>query len=172
MTTITHPFKVGDRITYRNSNVRAMVTALTEAGLIEVIDRNAATHTVAPDDIYYSKQDRLDQLEDGWPQTFFLTGFHEEINESVKALLFGLLADLAWDTVKEYRSDLYHDAKWIQEHVEGPCGFFFAFADSGTAVGFDERYVGLRNPDRLYSVDLVMNNRGSWNAVVVKVVPK
>ena len=55
----------------------------------------------------------------------------DELNESTKAMLFGVLAELAWPIIDNYKSDLYHDARWIDE-LTGPATFYFSPRESGT----------------------------------------
>lgn len=85
---------------------------------------------------------------------------------SMRALLFGLLADRAFPIVEHYRSDLYHDANWLRRYVTGPGVFFFAVRTSGTSIGDDERLVSLYN-DHAYRVELVAHPRNDeaakWN---------
>lgn len=60
----------------------------------------------------------------------------------VIAQLFGVLADLAWTRVEHYRSDLYHDARWLDRWVHGPADVFYWGADDcGTAIGVDRSAV-------------------------------
>ncbi len=60
---------------------------------------------------------------------------------SVKALLFGHLANRAQPVVEHYRSDLYHDAMWLHEQVSGPTSFEWSCRQSGTHIGTDLRDV-------------------------------
>jgi hypothetical protein len=58
-----------------------------------------------------------------------------------RASLFGVLADLAWPHVEHYRSDLYHDAQWLEHYVQEPCEFYFGCDAWGTAIGMDKDLV-------------------------------
>jgi hypothetical protein len=67
----------------------------------------------------------------------------DQVNDSVRALLFGVLADLSAPTITRYRSDWYHDARWVREHVSSaPFTFHYAWNDSGTDIGADPTLVG------------------------------
>ena len=54
-----------------------------------------------------------------------LTGWFDQINNSVRALLFGVMVARS-HPVKHYPSDLYHDARWIATNVNGPMTFYWA----------------------------------------------
>jgi hypothetical protein len=97
-----------------------------------------------------------------------LTGWDLTINDSVRALLFGQLADLAFPVIQHYRSDLYHDARWIRDHVDGPGEFYFAVCDYGTSIGTD-RYAVAQRGGHLYHVQLTRDDRGSWFAIIDEV---
>lgn len=58
--------------------------------------------------------------------------------------IFGILADIAWPVVYNYRSDLYHDAMWLNENLSGPDCFYFAVDESGTSIGTDPALISLR----------------------------
>jgi hypothetical protein len=89
--------------------------------------------------------------------------------ESIRAILFGYLVELAREVVKHYASDLYHDARWIHENVTGETTFYFATRDAGTSIGTDVKLVGYIAHDTLYRVDIIHNGRGGWYAGIGKV---
>jgi hypothetical protein len=95
----------------------------------------------------------------------FLGNYFEKdssASQSVKALMFGQLADLAWPIVNNYRSDLFHDAMWIEEFAGKPCTFYFAADDCGTSIGTDLKLVALRSPDNnVWKIEL-QNKDGAW----------
>lgn len=74
---------------------------------------------------------------------------------SLQARVFGVLVELASGRVREYRSDLYHDALWLQRNLTtaevraagGEWAFSYAAEEWGTAIGFDEEMVSRRGGD-------------------------
>ena len=54
---------------------------------------------------------------------------------SVKAGIFGQMVEMAEGVVEHYRSDLFHDATWLQDRVDGtPLTFEFLVRPWGTNV--------------------------------------
>jgi hypothetical protein len=51
-----------------------------------------------------------------------------------KSLIFEKMLDLALPVVKSYRSDFYHDAKWLDSLPEESTEFFFTVRESGTWI--------------------------------------
>lgn len=93
----------------------------------------------------------------------------KEISDSARALLFGKLLELVADTVKFYLSDFYHDAQWIGEHVKGSdVEFFFAFRESGTSIGFDQKLVSYLN-DATYRVRVYVAENGATRLDVERI---
>lgn len=105
----------------------------------------------------------------GEKKTFlrYETDTTESTLESVRAALFGVLVELAQPHVKHYQSDLYHDARWIREHVSGPLDFFFAVADTGTEIGTDEALVRQIRPIA-WKVTLTRSGSGKWEATTTR----
>ena len=64
--------------------------------------------------------------------------------EVLRPRVFGILADIAWPVVNNYRSDLYHDAMWLNENLSVPDCFYFAVDKSGTSIGTASALVSLR----------------------------
>lgn len=62
-------------------------------------------------------------------------GSFAELQSPIRALLFGVLADIAAPIVQRYRSDLYHDARYVAEHVNGVCEFQYCARENGTHIG-------------------------------------
>lgn len=113
--------------------------------------------------------------------THRLYGYEESCTDTVRAMLFGVLADLAWPIVQKYRSDLYRDVQWMDKYVTGPIVFEFVARSSGTHIGTDvagtlfhhgDRHGALCGDDaaRLYRVAL-REERGVWFADVKSIVP-
>lgn len=95
-----------------------------------------------------------------------LTGWHDEINDSVLALMFGQLVKRAMPIVEYYHSDLYRDGQWIDKHIHGVARFFFTARQCGTQIGFDRRLVveffnGYSEPHQSWMVDLT-RREGVW----------
>jgi hypothetical protein len=91
-----------------------------------------------------------------------LTGWFDQINNSVRALLFGEMVTRS-QPVKHYPSDLYHDARWIATNVNGPMTFYWAPRTGGTGIGTDRTLVGTRDVGKvLYRIDLFCE-RGLWS---------
>jgi hypothetical protein len=99
-----------------------------------------------------------------------LIGFENDgdyrLIEPAKGLMFGKLVDLSIEVVQHYRSDYYHDAKWIQEHVDGPSTFYYGFREWGTSIGTDPKLVAYGN-DKLFRVDLVLSEH-EWFVVLTE----
>lgn len=74
--------------------------------------------------------------------------------------VFGELLNATVDKVEHYRSDYYHDARWIAEHLDGPMTFFFGYDDYGTAIGLDKSLVSMMRKNVL-TVELSVD-RGTW----------
>ena len=68
------------------------------------------------------------------PFTVELAKWHDEpeMPDKVRPVLFGELVKLATPTLRHYHSDLYYDAKWLDEHVQGVTEFIYSFDDMGT----------------------------------------
>jgi len=94
-----------------------------------------------------------------------------EAATTIRAGLFGVLANLAWPVVEQYRGDLFHDAGWLTRYVDGPTTFYFAVRECGTAIGTDLDLVRYGN-DRTYRVELAadygrhLDDRAAWTATV------
>lgn len=56
---------------------------------------------------------------------------------SLRALLFGAMLDRAESVVKHYRSDLFHDALWIEKYVASEMAWFWMVRTYGTHIGTD-----------------------------------
>lgn len=89
-----------------------------------------------------------------------LWGWSEEINTSVKAILFGELVSLAAPIQEHYQSDLYHDALWVNEFVTGPCTFWFSVGPWGTSIDNSEALVAWRR-ENVWECSLTVSG-GEW----------
>lgn len=96
------------------------------------------------------------------PADHFLC-FEDGISYSVRAKVFGVLVRLAAPIVDHYHGDLYHDAHWLDDHVEGPMHFYFGVRDTGTAIGTDRDLIVKYNTDA-WRIDLTVTPRGKWEA--------
>lgn len=90
----------------------------------------------------------------------------EEGAVSIRALLFGAMLERALPVVKEYRSDLFHDAHWLDTHVHGPAEFYWLVRHSGTNLN-DGAIVGVQigtgSTSVFYRIALT-EERGLWSA--------
>ncbi len=111
--------------------------------------------------------------------TVRLTGWQpwEDAARSAKALLFGHIVKLVTPITKEYLSDLFDDARWIDNNVDctnGPFSFDFLIRHSGTNIagtakvgesigtGADSRFYRIRVFDR--GLEAGRHNTGDWHA--------
>ncbi|MDQ6616056.1 MAG: hypothetical protein M3083_15305 [Actinomycetota bacterium] len=93
-----------------------------------------------------------------------LTGWFDEINDSVRALLFGQMVARAWG-IEHFHSDLFHDARWLAQHVTGPTTFYWAPRTWGSDIGTDRCLVATPSDGKaLYRVELLCED-GLWSAV-------
>lgn len=58
-----------------------------------------------------------------------------DCESTICSTVFGRMLDIAQDTLKAYRSDLFHDAIWLQANLTGPMSFDWIVRDSGTHIG-------------------------------------
>lgn len=56
---------------------------------------------------------------------------------SVRALLFGAMLQRAAPVLKHYRSDLYHDALWVDDHITDAMTWTWLVRECGTNLGDD-----------------------------------
>jgi hypothetical protein len=90
--------------------------------------------------------------------------------ESFRAHLFATLLDLAVPIVEHYRSDLFHDAGWVREHVTGnPLVFWFGARSTGTNLGTDSRLV-IEFNDHVWRIEVLSaeGGRASYTVTPVK----
>lgn len=55
-------------------------------------------------------------------------------NHMPKSIIFGKLMDLAMPIVKTYRSDFFHDAKWLYDLPNESIVFYYTIRESGTWI--------------------------------------
>ena len=67
--------------------------------------------------------------------TLFYGGDWEEYKGSIRALTFGVMVELSDGVIQHYQSDLYHDAKWLEQNLVGPMSFEWVARESGTFIG-------------------------------------
>ena len=111
----------------------------------------------------------------GAPETVPLYGWTEwtpSTGETIRARLFGeLLKRSAW-IVEEFQSDLFHDAQWLRDNVNGPCEFLFMARRHGTNIAesaeVHER-ISSREPRTLWHVALT-EERGEWSVTFTVLV--
>jgi hypothetical protein len=101
------------------------------------------------------------------PASTFLR-YDDEITDSVRAALFGVLVQLAAPVVEHYQGDLYHDVHWIDRHVTGPASFYYGVRDTGTGIGSDRQLVTDHNT-QAWQIDLTVSARGKWDTTVTRI---
>jgi len=67
-------------------------------------------------------------------RTLFHGGEWDDIATGLRAKTFEVMLELA-ERVKHYRSDLYHDAMWLEERLTGPMQYDWIARESGTFIG-------------------------------------
>jgi hypothetical protein len=90
-----------------------------------------------------------------------LWGWDGEINEVVRAILFGEMLKIGFPIVKYYHCDFYRNAQWIQQHVHGPKIFYWSLREYGTDLDEDPQSVWLRTNTIHYEVELTCDG-GCW----------
>ncbi len=113
-----------------------------------------STSTVTTMYVNSSTTVRLFGWDEHWPSA----------KVTVVPLLFGEMAKRASAVVANYYGDLYHDAQWLDAHVDGPTGFYWMPRYNGTQIGESvqawER-MSSGEPRELYFVELTQD-RGNW----------
>jgi len=66
-----------------------------------------------------------------------LGGTYSADDSALAVRLFGVVADLAFPIVEHYRSDLYHDARWLRDYAATTTTFYFGCDAWGTSIGTD-----------------------------------
>jgi len=91
------------------------------------------------------------------------TGHHTPI----LSLLWNKLLILTEDTVRLYRSDLYYDALWLEEHAKEPCEFYFGTRGTGTQIGTDEDLIR-EYSEHIYKVTVTSDDMNHWVATITE----
>jgi hypothetical protein len=84
----------------------------------------------------------------------------------IRALLYGQMVGRALPVVKFFLSDLYHDAHWINDTVNGPTEFWWMVRLNGTNIGdsaITMEHISGSEPRVLYHVALAEAD-GEWFA--------
>lgn len=76
-------------------------------------------------------------------RTLVYGGDFEDRGSTIKAKIFEVLVVLSEFRLKSYRSDLFHDALWLDK-VAGPEVFCWSVRESGTYLG-DEEFINQVN---------------------------
>ncbi len=98
-------------------------------------------------------------------ETIDLWGWgHEYDSDVMDQRIFGHLVRLAAPVVKEYHGDLFHDALWVRDNINGPTEFLFCVRHSGTNLGPNAQLMfdGLSHDAVLYRLSLSVDERGRW----------
>lgn len=96
----------------------------------------------------------------------------DDVKTSVKAKVFGQMVLLGQDRIKHYKSDLYHDALWL-ENFMGPGQFDWVARESGTFIGASAAYCNLDDWDKpiKYRFEIIQEDLGKWTLTVYEASP-
>lgn len=100
-------------------------------------------------------------------------GEWEHVASSIRSRLFGHMVILADDRIKFYKSDLYHDALWIEEYITGPIYFDWIVGEFGTYIGdiVKEMKVKGQRGDIMYRLE-IKHDDGQWLLDINEADPK
>lgn len=87
--------------------------------------------------------------------------FEGSIAGSCRALIMGELVKLAAPYVKQYHSDFYHDAIWLQANIRGECEFYYSFNENGTCIS-DNALFGLHRKHGYACKVTNPDDKGLW----------
>ncbi|MCZ7576291.1 MAG: hypothetical protein M5U18_04275 [Dehalococcoidia bacterium] len=91
-----------------------------------------------------------------------------EIAVASRALVFEHLLLLSYGDVSRYRSDYFHDARWLAQHLNTvPFSFVYKWSESGTSIA--DTTSNLLRPEPGYRVALV-TLRLADNCVLLDIV--
>lgn len=100
-------------------------------------------------------------------------GSYATLCEQVMARTFGFMVQAAGLAVKEYHSDLFHDAGWLRREMDdvlgnpanGPMRFMYCVRHHGTNVGDSARlmFESWNYDEALYLFEVQVNERGEWH---------
>lgn len=90
---------------------------------------------------------------------------------SFRAHLFGSLVKRAQEVVQSYVSDLYYDAMWLNDHVDGTnATFFYSVRQMGTTIGQNVDLVAY-GAEKLYRIDIVTVEKYGSNETRYSITP-
>lgn len=96
----------------------------------------------------------------------------DDAKGTVRSAVFGEMVKLSRDRIKAYHSDLYHDAKWIDEYLVGVMQFDWICRESGTWCG--DIVAGIKDDSytdsRRYRFEVLENDR-KWTLNVYEAGP-
>lgn len=93
----------------------------------------------------------------------YSNGNWDSVKSSVRCKTFGVMVELAEGKIESYRSDLYHDALWINEIVNGPMSFDWIVRDGGTFIGETVQHVKIEEwPGTVKYRFEILNDDGKW----------
>lgn len=106
-------------------------------------------------------------------------GDFDDLSDQIRARLFGHLARLAGPVVAEYHSDLYRDAHWIAENVNGPINLDFVVRYHGTFLGevgaewnmaraYTQSTSNHGEVDEFYRLVLTVDDRREWYLTITR----
>lgn len=100
-------------------------------------------------------------------------GSWDNSSSTIKAVTFGVLVELAEGRMENYRSDLWHDALWIDREITGPITFEWVLRDWGTHIGDAAatfNYGNFGGEAFKYRFELE-DNDGKWNLTIYEGSP-
>jgi hypothetical protein len=80
-------------------------------------------------------------------------------NTMPRAIIFEKMMELALPIVKSYRSDLYHDAIFLENLENRPTVFYYMIRETGTTIT-DAPYTAPGNTTFRITIE---NNDGDWS---------
>lgn len=101
--------------------------------------------------------------------------FSEESKQvDCKSVMFGLMVELAQETVESFHSDFYYDAIFIEKLVlDHAMEFYFLFGESGTNIVYEKDSSGLspynlamslRKYSRPFVYKVEVQPKGNWDS--------
>jgi hypothetical protein len=93
-----------------------------------------------------------------------------DIASTCRAFVFGEMVELANGRVNQYRSDLYHDALWLNEFLKEEMQFDWVVREWGTFIGTSAANYGISDKDLKYRFEII-NDNGRWSVNIYQSVP-
>lgn len=104
-------------------------------------------------------------------------GSFENRKTSICALIFGEMVRLAEGRIEAYRGDLYHDANWLTQNVNGPTSFEWVVRESGTHCehsDYIQKVITMFGDEASllhFRFDVIEDGSEHWKVVVSQAAP-